>query len=235
MSQSAASRPGSAQLGATLRSVLVAPKAGFEAAARSAERRARLGDTPAEGYAPYVLSALGGASAMLLWLKVSVLAGLRVDSTVTFRWSFLVAAAVLGGILGLIAQFTWGALGKMLIERIGGEVTAREIRMVWGASAFPQVFGLVLLVPLDLIIVGPSTFTSAKLSDAVASAWAALSVAISLSLLVWSLYLFIKGVSVVSGIRLRKALAASAVALLCLALIVAVFRFGALALAGTLS
>ena len=232
MSQTAASRPGSAQLGATLRSVLVAPKAGFEAAARSTQRRARLGDSPAEGYAPYVLGALGGAAAMLLWLKVSVLAGLRVDSTVTFRWSFLVAAALVGGILGLIAQFVWGLLGTRLIERIGGEVTVREIRMVWGASAFPQVFGLLVLVPLDLLIVGPSTFTSARLADSVASAWAALSIAIALSLTLWSLYLFIKGVSVVSGIRLRKALGASTVALLCLAVVVLVFRFAAVALAG---
>jgi len=231
VSQTAASRPGSAQLGATLRSVLVAPQAGFEAAARATQRRARLGESPAEGYAPYVLGALGGAAAMLLWLKVSVLAGLRVDSTVTFRWSFLIAAAVLGGILGSVAQFAWGALGTRLIERIGGEVTKREIRMVWGASAFPQVFGL-LLVPLDLLIVGPSTFTSAKLADSVASAWAALSIAMALSLTLWSLYLFIKGVSVVSGIRLRKALAASTAAFLCLAFVVAAFRFAAVALGG---
>ena len=213
--------------------MLVAPKAGFEAAARSTERRARLGDTPAEGYAPYVLGALGGASAMLLWLKVSVLAGLRVDSTVTFRWGFLAAAAVLGAVLGLIAQFAWGALGPRLIARLGGEVTGREIRLVWGAAALPQVFGLVFLIPLDLLIVGPSTFTSAKLSDSVASAWAALSIAIAMSLTLWSLYLFIKGVSVVSGIRLRKALAASTVALLCLVLVIAAFRFAAVAMAGT--
>jgi hypothetical protein len=213
--------------------VLVATKAGFEAAARATQRRARLGDTPAEGYAPYVLSALGGASAMFLWLKLSVLAGLRADSTVTFRWSFLVAAGVLGAILGLIAQFAWGAAGAGFIRRLGGDVTAREIRMVWGASAFPQVFGLLILVPLDLIIVGPSTFTSEKLSDSVASAWAALSIAIALSLMLWSLYLFVKGVSVVSGIRFRKALLASTAALLCLGLVLVAFRFGALALAGS--
>jgi hypothetical protein len=103
--------------------------------------------------------------------------------------------------------------------------------MVWGASAFPQVFGM-LLVPLDLLIVGPETFTSAKLADSVASAWAALSIAVALALTLWSLYLFVKGVSVVSGIRSRKALAASSAAFLCLVVVVVAFRFAAVALAG---
>ena len=232
MSQSAASRPGSAQLGATLRSVLVAPKAGFEAAARAAERRARIGEAPAEGFAPYVLGALGGSAAMFLWLKLSVLAGFRTDSTLTFRWAFLVGAALLGAVLGLIAQFAWGALGPRLVERIGGSATGRDVRMAWGASAFPQVFGILLLAPLDLIIVGPHTFTSAKLEDSVASAWAALSIALGVSLLLWSLYLFIKGLSVVAGIRMPKALAASAAAVVCLAAVVIAFRFAAVAFAG---
>ena len=209
----------------------MAPKAGFEAAARSTERRVRTGDSPAEGYAPYVLSALGGAAAMFLWLKVSVLAGLRLDSTVTFRWSFLFAAGLLGAVLGLVAQFAWGWLGAMLVRRLDGETTAREIRMVWGASAFPQVFGL-LLIPLDLLIVGESAFTSAKLVDSVANAWAALSVAITVALMIWSLYLFVKGVSVVSKIRMHKALLASIAALVCLAIVVFGFRFAAVALAG---
>ncbi|MGH2755777.1 MAG: hypothetical protein ACRDLB_15280, partial [Actinomycetota bacterium] len=106
-------------------------------------------------------------------------------------------------------------------------------RMAWGASSFPQVFGVLLLVPLDLLIVGPHTFTSAKLEDSVASAWAALSIAVAVSLLLWSLYLFIKGLSVVAGIRMPRALAASSAALLCLVAIVVGFRFLAVALAGS--
>src|SRR5688500_1684020 len=52
---------GSARLGLTLRSVLLSPHDGFAAALKSTERRSRAGRRPAEGLAPYVLAAVGGA------------------------------------------------------------------------------------------------------------------------------------------------------------------------------
>ena len=63
----------SARLGLTLRSVLVAPRDGFQAALAAADRRARAGLRPAEGMAPVVLSAFGGAALALLWLKIGAL------------------------------------------------------------------------------------------------------------------------------------------------------------------
>lgn len=234
MSSTAQARS-SAHLGATLRSVLIAPNAGFRSAVRSADRKERTGESPAEGYSPYVFSALGGASAILLWLKVSALVGLRAESAAAYRWGFLLAAAVIGAVMGLAGQFLWGTIASKIPGLLGGEVKPREARLVWGASAFPQVFALILLLPIDLLVVGPSTFTSARPSDSVGSAWAALSIALGIALGAWSLLIFVKGVEVVAGSRTARSLSGVAVAVLCLAAIVVGFRFGVVALAGAFS
>lgn len=234
MSSSAQARS-SAHLGATLRSVLIAPDAGFRAALRSADRKERTGDSTPEGYSPYLFGALGGASAILLWLKISALVGLRAESAATYRWGFLVAAALLGAVLGLGAQFLWGAVVARTPGVLGGKVKPREARLVWGASAFPQVFALALLLPIDLLVVGPSTFTSIRPPDSVGTMWAALSIALGIALAAWSLLIFMKGVEVISGTGTVRSMAGFGVALACLALVVAVFRFGATALVGALS
>lgn len=224
----------SAHLGATLRSVLIAPSAGFHAALRSADRRERVGDTPPEGYSPYVLGALGGAAALLLWLKLSALVGLRADSAATYRWSFLVGAGLVGALIGLAAQFLWGSVAARGATLLDAEVKPREARLVWGASAFPQVFALVLLLPFDLLIVGSSSFTSARPGDPVASAWAALSIALSLALAAWSVLIFVKGIEVMAGSKSRL-VGGLALAGLCLGVVLAGFRFGATALVGALT
>ncbi|MGI8775053.1 MAG: hypothetical protein ACR2KQ_08605 [Actinomycetota bacterium] len=225
----------SAHLGATLRSVLIAPSAGVHAALRSADRKERVGDSPPEGYSPYVLGALGGAAALLLWLKLSVLMGLRTDSAATYRWGFLVGAGIVGALLGLAAQFLWGAVAARWTKSLDSGVKAREARLVWGASAFPQVFALVLLLPLDLLVVGSSSFTSARPGDPVASAWAALSIALSLALATWSVLIFVKGIEVISGSKSLRLAGGFVLAVLCLGIVVAGFRFGAIALAGALT
>lgn len=222
----------SAQLGLTLRSVLLSPKAGFENVFRVARRREQTGARPVEGIAPYVLAALGGAALMLLWLKIGSLVGLREVARSQFQWSYLVVAAVGGALLGLVAQMVWGYVGAALVRAVGGHTPARDLRVVWGASDFPHTIGLVLLLPLDLIIVGSDTFTSEQLADSLATGWAALSIALSLSLAVWSLLIFVRGVEVAGSVSLLKAIGISLAGLVVLAIIVGGSVAGAAALGG---
>jgi hypothetical protein len=210
----------------------VSPRAGFDAALRSTARRKRAGQRLAEGASTYILSFFGGAALVLLWLKVSGLFGMRVDSATTFEWWFLAAGCALGGVLALLTQVVAGALMPQAVNRLGGTAGAREMRLVWGASAFPQVIAVGFLLPLDLLIVGPESFTSQVPADAVAAVWAAISVALAVALSIWSLCLFLIGTEVAAKIKLTRSLAAGAVGLVCLALVVLAFRFGAVTLAG---
>lgn len=222
----------SAQLGLSLRSVLLSPRAGFENVLSVARRREQTGTKPVEGVAPYVLAALGGAALMLLWLKLGSLLGVRDVAAVEFRWSYLVVAAVAGAGLALIAQLVWGYLGAASARVAGGHPPARDLRVVWGASAFPQILGLALLLPLDLIIVGTDTFTSERLGDSLATGWAALSIALSFSLAVWSLFIFVRGVEVAASVSVVKALGITLVGVVCLFAIVGGSVAGAAALGG---
>ena len=213
-----------AHLGATLRSVLIAPTAGFESALRAADRRARVGASPAEGVAPYLLSAAGGAMLFLLWLKVSALVGMRDGSAETYRWGFLVAAAVTGAVFALVVQFVWSIAGGRLAGPLGSEAASRDLRLVWGASLFPQMVALVLLLPFDLVIVGPSTFTNARPEDPVSAAWASLSVALGVALAIWSIVLLIKGVQTAARSTIGIALTLTALAFASTTLIVLTTR-----------
>jgi hypothetical protein len=210
--------------------VLVAPTEGFEAARRSTEKRTRAGESPAEGYAPFVLAALGGASLFVLWLKVSALLGLRDVTVADFRWAFLAAAGLMGAMMALAAQALFGIVAARFL-RTGPS----QLRMVWGASAFPQVFALAVLLPCDILVVGPEAFTTANLSDPVSSAWAAVSIAVGVALALWSWGLLFKGVAVVAGLRIRVALGVTLVAGACLAVIVVLIRSGAIALMESLT
>ncbi|MEA2447605.1 MAG: hypothetical protein QOK47_1242 [Actinomycetota bacterium] len=225
-------RASAAHLGATLRSVLVSPRAGFEGALRAMGRKERAGTRLPEGLSTYVLAATGGAALVLLWLKLSALIGLRGDSAESFHWWYLIAGCALGALLALVAQAIWGLLGPRIVARLGGSSSPRALRLVWGASAFPQVAALVLLLPADLLIVGPETFTNQAPGDPVSSVWAALSVAIAVALAVWSVCLFLLGTEVAGRVKLSRSIAAGAVAVLCLAIVLTAFRFGAVALAG---
>lgn len=189
----------SAHLGNTLRSILMSPRKGFEGALATTRRRREVGVRPAEGLSAYVIAALGGTAAMLLWLKLGSLTGLRSVTSADFRWSFVVVAGVAGAVLFLLAQALWGVVGRVAFRAGGRRIAAAELRLVWGAAAFPQVGVLLVLLPLDLLIVGAETFTSTRLSDPLATGWAAISIALSLSLALWSLYLFARGVEVASG------------------------------------
>jgi hypothetical protein len=221
----------SAQLGLTLRSVLLSPRAGFASVFASARRREQTGARPAEGVAPYVLAALGGMALMILWLKLGSLLSLREVAAADFRWSYLAVAAVAGALVALVTQLIWGYVGAAIVRAFGAHSPARDLRVAWGASAFPHVIALLVLLPLDLVIVGTDTFTSERLDDPLATGWAALSIAFSASLAVWSAFIFVRGVEVATSTPVVKAIAISFVALGCLAAIVG----GSIAVATALS
>jgi hypothetical protein len=107
---------------------------------------------------------------------------------------------------------------------------ARDLRLVWGAAAFPQMFALAVLLPSDVLVVGPEAFTTARLTDPVSSAWASLSIAVGVALALWSWGLLAKGVEVAAGVRFRIGLLATLGGGLCVAVCIALLRFGALAL-----
>ena len=174
----------------------------------------------AEGAAPYVLSALGGVSLMAFWLKAGSLFGVRQVAADDFQWSYLLAAALGGALLSIAAQLLWGLGGSLATRAMGSEAPARELRVVWGASAFPQVIALLILIPLDLLIVGPATFTSERIEDPLSTAWAALSIALSTSLAVWSAFIFLRGVQVSSSLGIARSLVVTVVAAASIALVV---------------
>lgn len=175
---------GSADFGATVRGVLLAPATGFVAALRRVE-------SSAEGRSTYVLGALGGASIVVLWLKVSGLFGLREVPASDFSWSVFAAVLVLAALLGVASQVVW----SFAASRAGGPDAAspRSFRAVWAFSAFPHLPVLLLLLPLDLVLVGGRAFTTDAIGDSVSTAWVALSTAAAVSLGGWAAYVFVRG------------------------------------------
>jgi hypothetical protein len=175
---------GSTDFGATVRGVLLAPSTGFVPALRRVE-------ASAEGRSTYVLGAIGGASTVLLWLKVSGLFGLRDVPAADYSPSILVVTLVLGALLGVGAQVVW----SFVAPRAGGADAAspRSFRAVWALSAFPHLPVLILLLPLDLLFVGGRAFTTGAIGDSVSTAWVALSTAAAVSLGAWAGYVFMRG------------------------------------------
>lgn len=222
-------RISSAHLGATYRSVLVAPTAGFESARRVVERRTRMGESPAEGYAPYVLAAAGGAAAAILYLKLSALVGTREFPAADLRWMFVVAAGVMGSLLALAGQSLWSIVAVRVLRT--DVYSGGHLRLVWGAAAFPSLF-ILLLLPADILVAGAETFTASRPDDTVSAAWAASSVALGTAAAVWSLGLFAKGLSVVTEASAGKVAALVAGAVLSVALFIAAFRTIAVLLVG---
>ena len=208
-------RSRSARLGLTVRSILLAPSEGFANAAGALERRARAGRRPIEGLSTYLLSGLGGAALASLWLKLGALLKLRQVCTNEYIVSFIAVSFVLGAVLAWIAQGIWGGVGPATARALRGETSRSEARFVWGVSALPQLFVLFLLLPLDLILVGSDTFTTTPLDESLSTAWAALSIAVAVSLAVWSLYLFFRGSQVTSGLSTKRSLVLVAVAIAC--------------------
>ena len=219
----------SARLGLTLRSVLLTPRDGFEGALGALERRVATSGRVSEGVAPLVLSFLGGAGAMLAWLKLGTLAGLRTSLPDDFEWGLLGAALALGGLIYVVAQILWGISGPLAAAAMRGDAAASALRLVWGAAAFPLALGL-LLLPVDLLVGGPEVLSTLGPASTMGTAWAALSVALQVALALWSIYLVVRGAEVAAGVPPLAAVGMVAVAFAGVALAVAAARAGALAL-----
>jgi len=157
---------------------------------------------------------------MSLWLKIGAMGGLREVCSNAFVGAFLALALACGAVLGIFAQLLWGIVGPPVLRAARGQSDRASLRLVWGASAFPQVVILALLLPLDLLIVGTSAYSTGSLDDPLATAWAAFSIAIGISVAVWSLFLFVRGVEVAGGIGFWRSVTATVAAGLCLLLVV---------------
>lgn len=226
MSTVARSSQGSARLGATVRGVLVSPGTGFVPVLKRAE-------SSAEAASTYVLAALGGAAAMLLWLKVRALVGFRALAPSDFSWGYFVAGLVFAALVAVAAQVAW----SFLAPRVGGPDAGspRSFRAVWALSAFPQIPALLVLAPLDVLLVGSDAFTASDGGDSVALAWMALSTALSVSLAVWSAFVFAKGTQVAARAAAGRTAAVVGCSVLAVTLVVALLAGALVAIREVLS
>ncbi len=205
-----------ARLGATLRSVLVSPAAGFSDYVGEVESR------PGKGRAAAVLlGGLLGSSLWLLWQKVNGIMQLR-ESGCPFRWHYLVGVVVIGALLGMLCEVLWAQGAAFASKRMGGRGTASGFRLVWGAASLPHVGALLVLLPLDLLLVGTDAYRAVETEATGGSVWRALSVAFSLALVVWSLWLLFRGSQAVAQVSSRRAAWLTVLAVTSLALPVAI-------------
>lgn len=172
----------------------------------------------------------GGAGAMLLWLKVGALVGAR-DGAEGFEWSLLLAALAIGGLVYVLAQALWGLGGPGMVSTLRGSAPSGLLRLVWAAASCPVALGL-LLLPVDLVVVGPGAVTSAGPGETMATAWAALSISLHVAAAIWSLYLLFRGTQIVGGLNAGRALAAIATGLALVALLIIGLQAGLSALSG---
>jgi hypothetical protein len=101
------------------------------------------------------------------------------------------------------------------VSRIGKSSEPRDLRTIWGLAAFPAAAGFILIVLLDIVIAGREAYTKVEGSSLV-TGWSAGSLAIGLSLGVWSLYLFVQGLRVAAEVPPSRSIMVVLVGLLCL-------------------
>jgi hypothetical protein len=127
----------------------------------------------------------------------------------------------------------WALGGSLLARALGGEPKPSDLRLVWGGASLPQVFAVIVLLPLDLSIAGPATFTDARFADSLSAAWASLSIALAVALALWSLYLFIRGTKVATGMSLPRVAVLTLLAGLCVVAVSGLSLAAALAAGGS--
>jgi hypothetical protein len=181
------------------------------------EQRRDQGFRTPEGAAPSVLAALGGAALILVWLKISGLTELRALTATDFRWAYLFVSLAVGVVAGILAQLMWSVVAAWAAQRMGRRVDQAELRAVWGAASFPLVFILFPLLALDVLLVGPASFTTERLSDPLSTGWAAISIAMGVALVIWWMFLLTRGFSATTGFSVWRSLPAPLVALVCAA------------------
>jgi hypothetical protein len=170
---------------------------------------------------------------MLTWLKVGALLGLRHSDGGHNLWSFLVLSLVVGAIVAEGTLFLWSWVGRAPLRALGVDASPRELRAIAGLAGLPQLFSIALIFPVDLLVAGRASFTTEALADPVSQLWAALSVAVSIALAVWSLVIVIRGLQSLGDLRLMPAAATGALGALCLAGLAFVLLAGTAALTRT--
>jgi hypothetical protein len=74
---------------------------------------------------------------------------------------------------------------------------------VWAFADFPLAAYIAIFLPLDLLFVGPEIVSTDRLPGSFAMVWAALSVAVAMSAMAWTVFLLLRGTQVASGLRGR--------------------------------
>ena len=219
----------SAHWGSALRSILTSPRRGFARAIRLS----RSGDGGrARAVLVTLLAALGAAHILLVFLKVRGLTGFRpISPEETQWWGGLGLAILAAAVAGVVAHLLFGVVARPIVARLGTRSEGRELRTIWGLASFPAAAGFVLLVVLDVFIAGREAYSSVE-GDSLVTGWAAGSLAIALSLGIWSLYLFVQGLRVAADVRPSRSIMVLLVAVLCVA--VAAF-LGTLVVVGVVS
>ena len=180
-----------------------------------------------------MLAALGGAFLVLMSLKVRGLTGLRAAPLNEFRWGVFALALVVGAVTGVVGHLVFGVFGAPLVSRFGHRCEARDLRTIWAVAGFPVAIGFCVLVILDVLIGGREAYSSLE-DDALITGWAAGSLALGVSLAIWSLYLFAKGLGVAAGLGVPRRIMVMLVAAVCL-VIAAPIAFYVLVGVGTLA
>lgn len=181
-----------------MRTVLVSPRAGFQALVRA--DRASSSDTGPQAPILYLLTAIGGAALLLLYFKVRSVFNIWNAEDIQFEAGPFATLLFIGAVVALPARFLY----SRAIPFLSKDAAPRKLRVVWAGAAFPLLLLVLIVLPLDLLIAGTGSFTR-DWSGSAATAWAGASTALSLGLLVWSLTLFALGLVATHKWQLSKA------------------------------
>jgi hypothetical protein len=188
-------RSTSSNLGGRLRNVLLSPRSGFRSALRP-EVAAAAARSPMSVF----IVLLGGMATMALWLRVTGLVQLAERPTAETEWDTVLPALVLGAVVAALAYLVWTRSAPRL-TKTAKSVTSDRLRLVWSFSGFPLAAYTLLILPLDLLLVGPEVFSTDKLDGTFAMIWSALSLALLLAAYTWAVFLFVRGLQATTSDR----------------------------------
>ncbi|MDQ4094766.1 MAG: hypothetical protein M3174_00955 [Actinomycetota bacterium] len=148
-----------------------------------------------------LLAALGAAHLLLLSFKVRGLSGFSPVAPDQANWWGLFGLTILVATLaGVIAHAIFALVARPLVARFGSGSERRDLRTVWGLANFPAAAGFLILVLFDVLIGGREAYAGAEAGPLV-TGWTAGSLAVGLSLGIWSFYLFVQGLRVAADVH----------------------------------
>jgi hypothetical protein len=151
----------------------------------------------------------------------------------SIHWTGLLTMALIGGpIGGILSVYIAGAYFGFITEHLNGRAENREIRTVLAWSSMPLIVFSALSVPFWAAAFGPELFKSqmpafeARVMDSPFLAlfflvMTGVMMFFGLTFRLWSLTIFLKGLSEVNGFSVWRALAAAVIALVPLLIIAA--------------